>query len=183
VTALDRGPSAWPERENSVFAEPPGHATDAELAGKCGIQLAWEARLLDERRLEEWLELYAAECLYWVPTSATKGPGNQMAIAYEDRRRLEDRVAWLGLDSLHAQDPHSRTMRSITNVEAWEVPAGRLVRSHQTLREYRNGDLRSWYAQVEHRMVPFGAGDWRIERKTVLLLGYDAPVRNIAFIF
>jgi 3-phenylpropionate/cinnamic acid dioxygenase small subunit len=30
-----------------------------------------EAHLLDERRLDEWLALFADECLYWLPIGDT----------------------------------------------------------------------------------------------------------------
>ena len=33
-----------------------------------------EARLIDELRLEEWLDMYTKKCLYWVPT--VPGGGN-----------------------------------------------------------------------------------------------------------
>ena len=52
-----------------------------------------EARLLDEGRMEEWLDLFSSECLYWVPI--TPGGGNplqEVSLAFDDRRRLEDRI-------------------------------------------------------------------------------------------
>ncbi|MDH3643622.1 MAG: aromatic-ring-hydroxylating dioxygenase, partial [Gammaproteobacteria bacterium] len=32
-----------------------------------------EARLMDENRYEEWLELFAEECEYWIPSNHEDG--------------------------------------------------------------------------------------------------------------
>src|SRR5215211_1771394 len=52
-----------------------------------------EARLLDQLRYEEWLALFAPECIYWVPATPNAGdPRREVAVMFDDRRRLEDRV-------------------------------------------------------------------------------------------
>src|SRR4029077_19534008 len=52
-----------------------------------------EARLLDELRFDEWLKLYTPECIYWVPATPERGdPRREVAISFDDRRRMEDRV-------------------------------------------------------------------------------------------
>ncbi|WP_432826308.1 aromatic-ring-hydroxylating dioxygenase subunit beta [Dactylosporangium sp. CA-092794] len=159
-----------------------GPVTDPALAWECACLLAYEARLLEERRFDEWLELYTDDCLHWVPTDPDRGADEQLAISYEDRRRLTDRVVWLKSAYLHAQSPPSRTVRQVSNVEAWELDGVRLVQSTLNLAELRDDRMRHWIARVEHHLVPV-AGAWRIRRKTVLLLNCDKPVGNIAFAF
>src|SRR3954453_1950402 len=52
-----------------------------------------EARILDQLRFEEWIELYAPECLYWVPGRPDGGdPRKEIAVMFDYRRRLEDRI-------------------------------------------------------------------------------------------
>ena len=52
-----------------------------------------EACLLDETRLDDWLALYVPECAYWVPASLNQGdPRKEIAVCFDDRRRLEDRI-------------------------------------------------------------------------------------------
>src|SRR5580693_2407039 len=34
-----------------------------------------EARLLDQLRYDDWLAMYAAECIYWVPSTPGAGTG------------------------------------------------------------------------------------------------------------
>ena len=52
-----------------------------------------EARLLDQLRFDEWLAMYAPECIYWVPGTPEAGdPRREIAICFDDRRRMEDRA-------------------------------------------------------------------------------------------
>src|SRR5450755_1898252 len=52
-----------------------------------------EARLLDKLLFEEWLGLFMPDCAYWVPSTSNQGdPRSEIAVMFDDRRRLEDRV-------------------------------------------------------------------------------------------
>jgi benzoate/toluate 1,2-dioxygenase beta subunit len=52
-----------------------------------------EARILDNLLFEDWLKLFAPECVYWVPSTSERGdPRREIAVMFDDRRRLEDRV-------------------------------------------------------------------------------------------
>lgn len=78
-----------------------------------------EAALLDERRLEEWLELFADDGRLWVPGRHDDGdldPSRQVSIIYDDVRRLRARVTRLLSGKETAQDPPSRTLRAVTNL-------------------------------------------------------------------
>ncbi|HSM19224.1 MAG TPA: aromatic-ring-hydroxylating dioxygenase subunit beta, partial [Hyphomicrobiales bacterium] len=82
---------------------------DPALRDSCRRLLEREARLLEELRLDDWLALYAPECLYWVPTTPDGGdPRREVAVAFDDRRRLEDRVYRLQLAHAWSQRPPSR---------------------------------------------------------------------------
>ena len=58
-----------------------------------------EARALDERRWADWLEFYAEDVEYWMPSwddddTLTNDPQNEVSlIYYANRQGLEDRVA------------------------------------------------------------------------------------------
>src|SRR5262249_31793555 len=66
---------------------------DPAIRDQCRRLLEQEARLLDALRFEEWLALYAGECIYWVPATPGGGdPRREVAISFDDRRRLEDRI-------------------------------------------------------------------------------------------
>ena len=85
---------------------------DGDLRDSCRRLLAREARLLEDDRLEDWLALFVGECLYWVPATPGGGdPMREVAIAFDDRRRLEDRVFRLQSAYAWSQIPRSRTSR------------------------------------------------------------------------
>ena len=56
-----------------------------------------EARLLDQLRYDDWLAMYAAECIYWVPSTPTAG----------DRRGLHAR-AFQGMEAADEDAPEPR---------------------------------------------------------------------------
>jgi benzoate/toluate 1,2-dioxygenase beta subunit len=57
---------------------------------RCRMLLEREARLLDQLRFDEWLSLYAPECIYWVPSTPAGGdPRREIAISGDDRRRMD----------------------------------------------------------------------------------------------
>src|SRR5438874_13834469 len=75
-----------------------------------------EARLLDQLRFDEWLAMYAPECIYWVPGTPEGGdPRREIAICFDDRRRMEDRIYRLRTGYAWSQAPKSRTVRMISN--------------------------------------------------------------------
>lgn len=77
-----------------------------------------EAALLDEWRLEEWLELLTADAIYQIPpTDVPEGDArNTLFIIADDALRIRSRVKQLLGKSAWAENPPSRTRRMITNV-------------------------------------------------------------------
>jgi p-cumate 2,3-dioxygenase subunit beta len=77
-----------------------------------------EAALLDEWRLEEWLDLFTEECLYEIPAPdrPDDDPAETFALIHDRRPMLEQRVIRLKKPTAHAEYPHSRTRRLISNV-------------------------------------------------------------------
>src|ERR1700722_10012526 len=77
-----------------------------------------EAALLDEWRLEEWLELLTEDAIYQVPpTDVPEGDSrNTLFIIADDAVRIRSRVKQLLGKSAWAENPHSRTRRMIANV-------------------------------------------------------------------
>ncbi|HEU0229134.1 MAG TPA: aromatic-ring-hydroxylating dioxygenase subunit beta, partial [Burkholderiaceae bacterium] len=68
---------------SSVQALPVG--TDQDLMGFVHA----EARLLDERRFEEWLDLFTEDGRYWMPlTPGQTDPILQGSLMYEDKLLL-----------------------------------------------------------------------------------------------
>ena len=85
-----------------------------------------EARLLDDRRFDEWLQCYAENAEYWMPAwtdddELTTDPHSQISlIYYANRKGLEDRVYRLNTERSTASTPEPRTAHFISNVEVLE---------------------------------------------------------------
>src|ERR1700730_2891660 len=97
-----------------------------------------EARLLDERRFREWLELFTDDVRYWMPGRSTRYPKvskaivifdpdrdregglsreNELSILDETKETLGRRIARLETGMAWAEDPPSRTRHLLSNIE------------------------------------------------------------------
>ncbi len=139
-----------------------------------------EARLLDRLMFEEWLALYAPECVYWVPGTPLGGdPRREIAVMFDDRRRLEDRVFRLRTGYAWSQSPPSRTTRMVSNVEVFASAKQRqrMVRANFLLSEFWDGETRLLSGWTGYRVVEID-GAWKISAKQVNLINCDQPIRN-----
>jgi p-cumate 2,3-dioxygenase beta subunit len=77
-----------------------------------------EAALLDAWQLDEWLALLTDDAVYRVPSNDARDgdPASTLFLIADDIQRLRGRVARLKDPHAHAEFPHSRTRRLITNV-------------------------------------------------------------------
>jgi 3-phenylpropionate/cinnamic acid dioxygenase small subunit len=83
--------------------------------------LVAEAELLDDRRFEEWLELFTEDVEYTAPVRVSKkNPGPDVVDANllfdENLASLTLRVKRLGTDVAWAEDPPSFTRRLVSNI-------------------------------------------------------------------
>jgi 3-phenylpropionate/cinnamic acid dioxygenase small subunit len=68
-----------------------------------------EARLIDEKRFDEWFELFADDAYYWVPLAPGQtDPLNHTSLAYEDKLLLQLRIERLKSPLAYSQKPASR---------------------------------------------------------------------------
>jgi 3-phenylpropionate/cinnamic acid dioxygenase small subunit len=165
----------------------PGSATISRAAAE--ELLFHEARLIDDRRLEEWLQLYTEDALYWVPIDETAPVKANAALIYDDAMRRKERVDHYLNNRFPAQSPRSRTVHSISNVIVDPHPEGAAVRSTQVIYETRLGDftqvglgeLQTVVATVEHILRPVGEAHM-IAGKKILLINRDMWQQNIMFL-
>lgn len=83
-----------------------------------------EARLLDEAKFDDWLDLFDEQASYWMPTIDTQlaladsvRPRHELPLFDDDKAFLEARVARLKTGQAHAESPASRTRHYISNIE------------------------------------------------------------------
>jgi p-cumate 2,3-dioxygenase beta subunit len=77
-----------------------------------------EADLLDTWRLDDWFALLAEDASYYVPPNDKPDADHRstLFIVADDIARLRERVKRLKDPNCHAEYPHSRTRRMISNV-------------------------------------------------------------------
>lgn len=149
--------------------------------------LVAEARLLEERRWDDWLALFAPDGWYWVPIEEGQAdPRHTVSLIYDDRRLLETRVRRLADGRLHAQTPPSRTSRMIANPTIEADENGILtVRSKFQMIEYRRDTQRHFGGTQWHSLAPGGASPYgfTIQWKKVELANCDAMMDGISVPF
>jgi 3-phenylpropionate/cinnamic acid dioxygenase small subunit len=142
-----------------------------------------EARLLDERRYDEWLRMLTEDAVYWMPCNGDGiDPNREVALIYDDFPKLRDRIARLASGVAHAQNPPSKTRRLISNVQIEESADGvAKVLSGFILYELRRSKERIFAGRYEHRMY-FAEGRWKIAGKKAVLVNNDEVIDNLTFI-
>jgi p-cumate 2,3-dioxygenase subunit beta len=86
-----------------------------------------EAALLDAWKLDEWLTMLTEDANYYVPPN-DKPDGDARFTLFtiaDDMPRLKERILRLKDPNCHAEFPHSRTRRMITNVLITSVDGDR----------------------------------------------------------
>ena len=144
--------------------------------------LIHEARLLDERRFREWMELFAEDGSYWVPAVPDqKSPFDQASLFYDDRDLMRTRVERLEHPRIHVQTPPSRTAHIVGNiaVEPADKTNEYLVHSTVIMVEYRDEQQRVFAGRQRHRLRRDGAG-FRIAQKRVDLINCDSAFESMA---
>ena len=141
-----------------------------------------EARLMDENRYEEWLQLFADDCEYWIPSNAENiDPSRHVSILYGGRPMLENHVQRLLEGKAFAQVPASRTRRIVGNIEVEKVDDGWAVGANFLIYEIRKHSQRLHGGRSEYRLVEIEQ-QLRIAAKKVLLVGINEHQENITFL-
>jgi 3-phenylpropionate/cinnamic acid dioxygenase small subunit len=135
-----------------------------------------EARLLDERRWAEWLELFTPDGMYWAPLERGQtDPVNRVSLFYENAmlravraRRLDERNAW-------SQQPVAQTQHLVGNVQIEAVEAGGAitVRSAFHMIEWHRAEQRLLGGTYTHRLLRADDG-FKIVLKRIDIVNCDA---------
>jgi 3-phenylpropionate/cinnamic acid dioxygenase small subunit len=138
-----------------------------------------EAWLLDDRKFQEWLDLFTDDVLYFMPRRKNVPrreahreltPLGDLAILEEDKRYLAMRVARLDTGMAWAEDPPSRTRHLIGNLEVEPLESGE-VRARTAFLVYRS------HLETDHQLLSGSRddvlrrvdGEWKVARRTIVL--------------
>jgi 3-phenylpropionate/cinnamic acid dioxygenase small subunit len=157
-----------------------------------------EAELLDERRYQDWLELFAEDVRYWMPMRRNvphdeserefTREGADVNWFDEGKDTLARRVQQI-LTGIHwAEEPPSRICHMISNVQILRVtPSGSAAPSEVTVRcrflVYRNRVETETDVLVGKRedVLRRVDGAWRIARRMVVLDQSVLLAKNLTF--
>ena len=148
--------------------------------------LIHEAALLDDRRFEEWRDLFDEDGYYWVPLRPDQvSPETESSLFYDNRQIMQTRIERLRHPRIHSQTPPHRTSRLIGNVAVAETDSTKsecTVRSSLMMADYRLRVQRVFAARVTHRLR-LREGKYSIAWKRVDLINCDDAFELIAVPF
>jgi 3-phenylpropionate/cinnamic acid dioxygenase small subunit len=146
-----------------------------------------EARLADEARYAEWLALWTADGVYWVPatTDPAARPDTHLSHIYDNRARIETRIKLLQTGHRYSQEPASLMRRLVSNLEVARAEDGELVaESNFILAELSiqsRHEMHWWVGRTTHRLRRLD-GELRMSHKKVVLVNAAEPLPNLAFL-
>jgi p-cumate 2,3-dioxygenase beta subunit len=144
-----------------------------------------EAALLDEWRLDEWLELLTEDAIYEVPStdSPDGDPQHTLSLIADDKARIRSRVAQLLGKTAWAENPPSRTRRMISNVRIRRVEGDAIeVTANFVVYRLRFEQMDTYVGRYEYTLVQ---RDGRLKiraRKAILDLEALRPHGKVSFI-
>ena len=130
-----------------------------------------EAVLLDDWRLEEWVDLFTDDARYVVPsTDLPEGdPTRDLVFINDDIVRLRARAARLNSRHSHRENPRSRTRRFVSNVRVEETDDGQLsVSANVLVYRFRSGEGAPYVGTIDYILRRDG-GDLRSAYRRAVL--------------
>ncbi|MEZ5729847.1 MAG: aromatic-ring-hydroxylating dioxygenase subunit beta [Burkholderiaceae bacterium] len=167
--------SVSPELATGWAMSREGREIEIELAAF----VAWETRLVDEARYDEWIALFTDDGHYWVPSGTDqRSPGGEASLAYEDKLLLRLRAQRLAHPHAHSQHPASRAIHVLqpsrlvgVEAEAW------ILRTPFVYAEARGEQELSLAGVAWHHLVgPLASPRIRLKRVDLLSAGAALPM-------
>ncbi|GGH99625.1 benzoate 1,2-dioxygenase small subunit [Arthrobacter liuii] len=149
-----------------------------------------EARLLDDRQFDEWLECYHPDSEFWMPAwdvddQLTQDPQNEISLIYYDNRGgIEDRVFRVKTDRSSATSlPEPRTGHNITDVEVLANDGGKVeVRFNWFTLYFRYNTTDTYFGTSYYTVDLSGSQPVILKKKVVLKNDYIHHVVDVYMI-
>ena len=182
------------------------NSPDGGLIGEVEQFLYREARLLDERRFHEWLELLTDDVHYWMGSRSNRYPktskaiaildperyveddltkADELAILDETRETLGGRIARLDTGMAWAEDPPSRTRHLIANIEVEPGASAGECQVHSNFIVYRSRaeTEQDFYVGTRRDVLRRVDGAWKIARRWMVLDQAVLTAKNLSIFF
>jgi benzoate/toluate 1,2-dioxygenase beta subunit len=145
-----------------------------------------EARYLDDRQWDEWLELYAQDATFWMPSwddndELTEDPQREISLIwYGNRTGLEDRVFRIKTERSSATMPDTRTSHNISNIELLEQADGLCkVRFNWHTLSFRYKTVDSYFGSSFYTLDMRGENTQILAKKVILKNDYVRQVIDV----
>jgi len=137
-----------------------------------------QAELLDEKRWDDFIGLFAADGMYWMPASPEQTTGEGVpSIFYEDRNLMTVRMKRVTHPHAWSQSPMWGTSHLVSNVaiEMEDPRTGEItVRSRFHMMEFRRDASRHFAGTYRHRLAKTKDG-YRIKLQRVDMVNGQGP--------
>ena len=145
-----------------------------------------EARFLDDRQWDEWLDCYHLDAEYWMPAwtdddDLVTDPHSEVSlIYYPNRQGLEDRVYRIRTERSSATMPEPRTNHAVNNVEVLEQREGQLdLRFNWQTLSHRNRKTMQFFGTSFYTLDVSGAAPKILKKKIILKDDYIHQVIDV----
>lgn len=170
-----------------------GAPVDAATHFEIARFYAMEARLLDEERYRDWFALLTDDVSYWVPLRENRfrrdkrpeiEPSN-VALFDDTKATLDMRLGRLESGMAWAEDPPTRHVYAITNVEAFHRETPDEYEAHSVFTLYRNRSERDESSLMGRRrdILRRTSEGLRIAGRMVLLQQALLLTKNLSVFF
>jgi 3-phenylpropionate/cinnamic acid dioxygenase small subunit len=153
------------------------------LSLAAAIELVYqEARLIDEKRFDEWYELFTGDALYWMPLARDQPLGEtHTSLLYEDKLLLKVRIERLRHPHAFSQQQPSFSQHVLQQpaLEDGVPDSGRCVIRTPFVYVESQLDRQFLLAGVAYHHLVLQEGAWRIQMKKIELLNRDAALPSI----
>jgi p-cumate 2,3-dioxygenase subunit beta len=161
---------------------------DRAMVSRAEIEdfLFYEAALLDDWNLDEWLTLLTEDAGYYVPPNDKPGADHRFTLftIADDIVRLRERVIRLKDPNCHAEYPPSRTRRLITNVRITGADGDAIaIAANFVVYRYRRGEpVREFVGHYRYKLRRVG-GVLRIAERRAILDAHElGAMGSVSFI-
>ncbi|AGL85681.1 MULTISPECIES: benzoate 1,2-dioxygenase small subunit [Pseudomonas] len=145
-----------------------------------------EARYLDDKEWDSWLELYAPDATFWMPSwddsdQLTEDPQREISLIwYGNRSGLEDRVFRIKTERSSASIPDTRTSHNLSNIELLEQGDGQCkLRFNWHTLSFRYKTVDSYFGCSFYTLDVRGENPLILAKKVILKNDYVRQVVDI----
>lgn len=153
-----------------------------------------EARLLDEERFKEWLEMLTPDIHYWLPLRENRfrrdrrpppTPATSASVFNDDLHDLQLRIKRFDTGLVWSEDPRPRVSRVVTNIEVMEgdSSAGLEVNSTITILRSRRQDEEVSFNAKRQDVLRKIDGEWKLARRHIFATHHVFLDENVSLFF